>query len=174
MQSLSAPPSRRGFLRLSSAAAAGLIAAPGAVLHAQSQQTQARPRPPALAPSLVQEYVRAAHVDLEKTKSLLAETPTLLNAVWDWGGGDFEAAIGGAGHMGAQDIALYLLSQGARMDIFVAAMLGKLDILKTTLGAFPELLYSKGPHGIPLMAHARKGGEQAAAVVEYLRSLRLE
>ena len=62
----------------------------------------------------------AAHGDLEKTKAMLAETPSLLNATWDWGGGDFEMAIGGAGHMGRRDIALFLISQGGRFDLFVA------------------------------------------------------
>ena len=81
------------------------------------------------------------------------------------GGGDFEMAIGGAGHMGRPDIANYIISQGGRFDIFVAAMLGKLDIVKNALTAFPNLAQSKGPHGIPLMVHAKKGGENAEAVV---------
>ncbi len=60
------------------------------------------------------------------------------------------------------------------MDIFVAAMLGKIEILKPTLEAFPNLVTSKGPHGITVMAHAKKGGDEALTVVEYLRSLGLE
>jgi len=63
---------------------------------------------------------------MEAVKKLLEETPGLLNASWDWGGGDFETAMGGAGHMGRADIAEYLINKGARMDIFVATMLGKL------------------------------------------------
>ena len=73
--------------------------------------------------------------------------------------------------MGRRDIAEFLLSQGARMDIFVAAMLGRLDILKPTLDAFPSLAQSLGPHGITLLAHAEKGGEAAQPVVAYLNSL---
>lgn len=128
-------------------------------------------RPPALAGDLVKEFVIAAHGDLDKTKALLEAHPALLNATWDWGGGDFEAAIGGAGHMGRKDIAEYLVSKGARMDLFVAAMLGKLDVVRSTLTAYPSLKDSLGPHGIPLMVHAEKGGEAAKAVVEYLKSL---
>jgi hypothetical protein len=128
------------------------------------------PRPPALPPTLVEEFVRKAHGDLAATRTLLAETPGLLNATWDWGGGDFEMGIGGAGHMGNRDIAEFLISQGGRMDIFVAAMLGKLDIVKAMLSAYPGLLQSKGPHGIPLMAHAKKGGAYAEPVVAYLES----
>ena len=111
-----------------------------------------------------------AHGNLERTRQMLDATPALLNATWDWGGGDWEAAIGGAGHMGRKDIAAFLLSRGARMDIFVAAMMGRLDILQPTLEAYPGLLQSRGPHGISLMRHAVAGKEEAAAVVEFLRS----
>jgi hypothetical protein len=73
--------------------------------------------------------------------------------------------------MGRRDIALYLLQRGARIDMFVAAMLGRLEIVKAMLDAFPHLSASKGPHGIPLIVHAEQGGEEAKHVVEYLRSL---
>ncbi|HEX3587918.1 MAG TPA: ankyrin repeat domain-containing protein [Candidatus Angelobacter sp.] len=125
-----------------------------------------------MKPELVKEFVVAAHVDLDKTKAMLAETPSLLNATWDWGGGDFEMAIGGAGHMGRRDIALFLIGQGGRFDLFVAAMLGRLDVVKPMLTAFPHLADSKGPHGIPLMIHAQKGGEEAAEVAAFLESLK--
>jgi hypothetical protein len=128
-------------------------------------------RPDPLAPAMVQEFVRQAHVDLPATRALLAEQPALLNATWDWGGGDFEMGIGGAGHMGNREIAEFLIGQGARLDIFVAAMLGKLDIVRALVTAWPNLLQSKGPHGIPLMRHARAGGENAKEVVEYLQSM---
>jgi hypothetical protein len=127
-------------------------------------------RPDPLAPALVREFVGKAHADLGATRTLLAETPGLLNATWDWGGGDFEMGIGGAGHMGNREIAEFLISQGGRMDIFVAAMLGHLDIVKTMVGAYPGLLHSKGPHGIPLMTHAKKGGPAAEPVVAFLEA----
>ena len=41
----------------------------------------------------------AAHGDLQRSKELLELQPGLLNAAWDWGGGDFETALGGASHM---------------------------------------------------------------------------
>jgi len=179
---------RRSFL-ISSVAAAGLALypesllfgqAPGAATTSPTTATQApssatpviKPRPDPLKPELVKEFVIAAHGDLEKTKSLLAETPSLLNATWDWGGGDFEMAIGGAGHMGRRDIALFLISQGGRFDLFVAAMLGRLDVVKPMLTAFPHLAESKGPHGIPLMVHAQKGGQDAAEVAAFLEGLK--
>ena len=179
---------RRTFLTLS-AGAAGLILCPGTMLFAQgatANSSSATPQQPVSPPAataqpqrsnplkaeLVKEFVSAAHVDLEKTKNLLAETPTLLNATWDWGGGDFEMAIGGAGHMGRRDIALFLIGQGGRFDLFVAAMLGRLDVVKPMLAAFPHLVESKGPHGIPLMVHAQKGGQEAAEVAAFLESLK--
>jgi hypothetical protein len=179
---------RRNFL-IGSAAAAGLVLYPETLLFAQAAggtsaspataaQTPSpsaaagKPRPDPLKPELVKEFVMAAHVDLEKTKALLAETPTLLNATWDWGGGDFEMAIGGAGHMGRRDIALFLIGQGGRFDLFVATMLGRLDVVKPMLTAFPHLAESKGPHGIPLMVHAQKGGQEAAEVAAFLEGLK--
>lgn len=102
---------------------------------------------------------------------MLDAEPGLLNATWDWKSGDFETAIGGAGHMGRRDIAELLIGRGARLDLFVAAMLGQLDLVKATLTAYPALAQSKGPHGISLIRHAQAGGAQAAPVLEYLESL---
>src|SRR5437660_10110475 len=137
--------------------------------------SQAPPRPPALAQEMVKEFVIAAHGNLEKTKVMLAAEPGLVNATWDWGGGDFEQAIGGAGHMGRKGIADFLISQGARMDIFVAAMLGNLDLVKAYLRAQPFQANARGPHGIPLIAHAKMGAKngvaEAAEVVQFLESL---
>lgn len=125
----------------------------------------------ALEAKLVQEFVGNAHGDLKRVKELLAEEPGLINATWDWGGGDFETALGAASHMGRRDIAEFLLENGARLDIFAAAMLGQLDIVKAALTAYPAAIKTPGPHGIPLMAHAQAGGEDAKAVLEYLQSL---
>jgi ankyrin repeat protein len=102
---------------------------------------------------------------------LLEKEPGLLNSCWDWGGGDFETALEGAGHMGNKDIANFLLSKRARMNIFCAAMLGRLDVVEAILSAFPELKTSKGPHGLQLLHHATKGGAEAAPVLEYLQSI---
>jgi hypothetical protein len=171
---------RREFVKFAAMGVA--FAGAAGVVSAQQQGATAQPgnvaqgaapaKPPALDRDMVREFVIAGHGDLEKVKAMLAKEPGLLNATWDWGGGDFEMAIGGAGHMGRPDIANYLISQGGRFDIFVAAMLGRLDIVKNALAAFPNLAQSKGPHGIPLMAHARKGGESAAEVVAFLESLK--
>ena len=126
---------------------------------------------PALDSKFVEEFVRVAHADLNRTMELLAQEPGLVNASWDWGGGDFETALGSAAHMGRKDIANFLLEHGAHLDLFAAAMLGKLEIVKTALQAFPAALKTPGPHGIPLIAHAQAGGDDATAVFEFLQAL---
>jgi hypothetical protein len=125
---------------------------------------------PAIEARLVQEFVGNAHGDLNRVQELLAQEPALINACWDWGGGDFETGLGAAAHMGRRDIAYYLLDKGARLDLFAAAMLGNLEIVKAALTAFPEAIHTPGPHGIPLIAHAKAGGEEALAVLEYLET----
>lgn len=127
------------------------------------------PKPDPLAPELVKDFVIAGHGNLQKVKDMLAQQPGLLNSVWDWGGGDFETAIEGAGHVGNREIAEYLLTQGARLNIFAAAMLGKIEIVKATLTTFPNLKSSKGPHGLMLMHHANKSGSKE--MIEYLTSI---
>ena len=125
----------------------------------------------ALEASLVQDFVGNAHGDLDRVKELLSQEPALINSTWDWGGGDWETGLGAAAHMGRRDIATYLLEHGARLDLFAAAMLGNLDIVKATIEAYPAALNIPGPHGIPLIAHALAGGNEAVQVAEYLKSL---
>lgn len=125
----------------------------------------------ALNPELVQEFVGKAHGDLDRVKALLQQEPNLINAAWDWGGGDWETALGAAAHMGRKDIALYLLEHGARIDLFAAAMLGKLEIVKALLTDNPPMRHALGPHTIPLIAHARAGEEDAKPVLAFLETL---
>ena len=119
----------------------------------------------------VKRFVIAGHFNLDAVKEMLAADPTLINGAIDWGNGDFETALGGASHMGRRDIAEFLLEHNARMDIFAATMLGKLDIVKAAVAAFPKIVRVPGPHKIPLIAHAEKGGAAAVAVLEFLRPL---
>jgi hypothetical protein len=125
-------------------------------------------RPSPLEPALVESFVSKAHGDLDAVRELLEQEPALLNATWDWGGGDWETGLGAAAHMGRRDIALFLLERGARMDIFAAAMLGETEIVQAMLKAHPGLAEAPGPHGIPLLAHAQAGGGEARGVVELL------
>lgn len=108
---------------------------------------------------VVYEFMGAAHSNVKKVKEMIAEDVDLANAAMDVGG-NFETALGGAAHMGRADIAEVLLANGARMDIFCAAMMGKIDLVKAFIADDPNVVHLKGPHGIPLMKHAEKGGHQ--------------
>jgi hypothetical protein len=126
---------------------------------------------PRLAPELVRDFVNDAHSDLDSVQRMLREQPALVNAAWDWGGGDWETGLGAAAHMGRRDIALHLIESGARMDIFAAAMLGHVGIVRAMLEAIPDAREWRGPHGIPLLQHAEAGGPMAAPVVDFLQAL---
>lgn len=126
---------------------------------------------PLLDLTLIRDFVLFAHYDLDMVKKLHEKEPAILNATVDWGGGDFESALGGASHLGKRDIAEYLLDRGARMDIFCAAMLGLTDVVKGMIAAQPKLAQAKGPHGIPLLMHAKFGGKPAEGVFAYLTEL---
>ena len=79
----------------------------------------------------------------------------MANAAWDWGFGDYETAIGACSHTGRRDIAEFLISYGARPDIFTFAMLGMLDSLKEIIETVPGIQSHRGPHGITLLKHAK-------------------
>jgi hypothetical protein len=74
-------------------------------------------------------------------------------------------------HTGQRQIADYLIQKGARPDIFSAAMLGQLEVVKAFVAARPGIQGLHGPHGITLLAHAEAGGADAAPVLRYLREL---
>lgn len=155
--------SRNQFLSVTLMATSGSMIAPVLTLAQQD-------KPPAIAGETVKEFVRVAHSDLAKVKEMLAAQPLLLNAAWDWGGGDFETAVGAAGHMGLKETANYLIDRGARTDIFVLTMLGRTGIVKSMLTDYPSLLNAAGPHGFTLLHHAEKGGREAEELFSYLQS----
>lgn len=154
---------RRRFLALAPAGACVLLA-PGSTLGAPREFPRQESR-------LVREVVALSHRSLEGVRRLVDARPALAKAAWDWGFGDWETALGAASHTGQRDIALYLMDQGARPDIFTFAMLGYRDAVEALVRAQPGIQSSAGPHGITLLAHARAGGEPARAVVEYLETL---
>jgi hypothetical protein len=127
-------------------------------------------KPERLAAETVEAIVRTAHGDLEAVRTLLDGEPYLVNSAWDWGGGDWETPLGAAAHMGRRDIAELLLDRGARLDLYAAAMLGEIEVVRAILTAFPSMRDALGPHGIPLAEHARKGGEQAREVLELIEN----
>ena len=121
---------------------------------------------------MAQDFVIYAHSDLDMVKKLFDREPNLLNATLDWGNGDWETALGGASHMGRKDIVKFLLSKGARMDIFCSAMMGQLEIIKAMLELEPKLIDLRGPHGFNLHFHAQVGQEDSKPVLDYLQSVK--
>lgn len=114
---------------------------------------------------LVKAFVQAGHGDqnIPKVKEFLARDPKLIYAAWDWGGGDWETALGGASHVGARLMARFLLSQGARIDAFCAAMLGQRKVAAALVEADPGAAAARGPHGYSLLYHAAISGDVAMA-----------
>lgn len=158
---------RKNFILNTVSGAAGIILIPGIFSRQQSLMLDK----PVADTELVKQFVGAAHKDMEKVKALLQETPDLLNAVNNLGGWDWEDAIGAAGHVGIPELATWLLEKGARPTICVAAMLGKTEVVKAYITAFPPMKDAVGPHKISLVRHAKAGGENAKEVLEYLQSI---
>ena len=121
--------------------------------------------------TMVKEMVSVSHGNFARVKELVEEHPSLAKAAWDWGFGDWETALGAASHTGNCDIAVYLISHGARPTLFSATMMGHLDVVKAFLAAQPGAQRIAGPHSISLLAHARNGGARAEPVLRYLESL---
>jgi len=179
--------SRRSLCKWSATAAVGSIA--GLVL-AQDPVTPPSPveapftrdypapgfkpswKKPQISRTMVQDFVIFAHSDLNMTKTLLDREPMLINAIMDWGAGDWESGLGGASHMGRHDIVEFLLERGARIDIFCATMMGQLDAVKSFLTLQPKLIDSRGPHGFTLHFHAQLAGKDADRMLEYLQSIK--
>lgn len=122
-------------------------------------------------PAIVRSVVGASHGNYERVKELVGPRPGLANAAVDWGFGDWETAMGAASHTGARDIAMFLIEHGARPDLFTAAMLGHIEVVKAAVEAYPGIQRALGPHGFTLAHHARTGREHARDVLDYLESL---
>ncbi|MCE2798395.1 MAG: ankyrin repeat domain-containing protein [Planctomycetaceae bacterium] len=190
------PNPRRSFFRTSAAWAGSLAVGTGMLqLHGQHvlAQEPASPSGPTESPferdyeapgfkpswkkpqinrQLAQDFIIYAHSDLEMTKKLLEREPGLINASIDWGAGDWETALGGASHMGRHEIVEFLLSRGARIDLFCAAMQGQTDAVRSFLTLQPSLIDAKGPHGFGLHFHAQVGGEKSKETLDYLQSVK--
>jgi hypothetical protein len=173
---MSHPWSRRSFVTVASGLSALGVSAFAVKAWAQAPP----PRPFAISgvdafpqqdPGIVKDAVTASHGNVARIRELVDRQPALARASIDWGFGDWETCIDAAAHVGSKPIADLLLSNGARPTIFSAAMMGQLDTVKAFIAARPGLQRTLGPHGITLMAHAKAGGPDAAAVVQYLASL---
>lgn len=171
---MAAHPSRREFMGVVPLGlGAAVLAGAGVRAEAAAEEPSGEPWAgyPRQDAELVREVVGASHRDEARVRELVELRPALVNAWWDWGFGDWESPLGAAAHTGRRSIAEFLLERGARLDLFAAAMLGYVEAVKAMVAASPGVQRTLGPHGIPLLAHARVGGEAAAAVVEYLEAL---
>jgi len=119
---------------------------------------------------LVQKFVGASHSKMDVVTELLEEHPTLINAAHDWKFGDFETGLGAASHVGYKELVKYFLDNGAQANIFTATLFGKIDVVKSMIEFSPSILQAKGPHGFTLLHHAKKGGDEALVVSDYLLS----
>jgi len=149
---------------------AGGTAAFSLLNHVVVGQVPSQPKEvPPLPLDLVKEFVIAGHMDLPKVQTMLAEQPNLVHCKYDWGNGDFEEAIEGAGHMGNKEIAQYLIDARSRVSLFVLTMLGKTELVKPVLEAYPKLIFANGPHGFTLLHHAKQGGKDGEGLYNYLQ-----
>ena len=114
-------------------------------------------RYPAIDDEITHEVVSVSHGKLDRLKVLVDKRPELARATWDWRFGDWETAIGAASHVGRRDIVEYLISMGARPDLFTFATLGAFKTVKTLIEYSPGVQKTLGPHGISLLDHARAG-----------------
>jgi len=112
-------------------------------------------RYPAMDDTMVSGVVGASHGNFDKVKELVNRRPELAGMGWDWGFGDFETALGAASHVGRRDIAEFLMSHGARPDIFTFTMLGMLKSVQEIIETVPGIQSHPGPHGITLLQHAK-------------------
>jgi hypothetical protein len=156
---------RKKFLQQTVFSAAGSIIAVPAFANGQ-HKLEGDPLPQ----EKVKQFVIAGHGKFDEVKKMLTEFPTLLYATWDWGNGDFETALEGAGHVGNKEIANYLIELGARTNLFVLTMLGKTTIVKNFLDNFPQYLTARGPHGLTFLHHAQKGGDDSKELLDYFLS----
>lgn len=155
---------RKSFIKRGMVSTLGLGLVPGLAFG----KSHYEPEP--LKVELIKEFVVAGHKNMDRVKEMLVDYPNLIYSRYDWGNGDFEEAIEGAGHLGNKEIANYLIEQGARVNLFVLTMLGKTNLVIPTLEAYPNLLNAKGPHGFTLLHHAKVGGVDSEELMEYLSS----
>ncbi len=158
---------RKNFLRNTGTIIPGLILFPKLI---RSQDKLLTPEPYKI--EIVKEFVIAGHGgkdgDLAKVQSMIVDYPNIIFSRYDWGNGDFEAGIEGAGHLGNKEIAEYLINAGCRVTLFVLCMLGKTELVKPILEQYPKLIFANGPHGFTMLHHAKMGGKEGEELYAYL------
>jgi len=99
------------------------------------------------AQEIIDEFVGVSHGNFARVKELLEQYPALVRAQATWG----ETPLGAAAQTGQREIAEYLLSHGAALEICTAAMLGMKDQVAAMLQADSKQAHALGAHDIPVM-----------------------
>ena len=96
-----------------------------------------------------------AHSNLSGVKEILEGRDDLIEAM---NAADFrkvdELPHHAAAHCKSQEILEYLLQNGVKLDVFMAAAMGKTEELRDMLRSQPENAAANGAHGISLADHA--------------------
>ncbi|MGE5222440.1 MAG: ankyrin repeat domain-containing protein [Omnitrophica WOR_2 bacterium] len=100
-----------------------------------------------LSQEIIDQFVGAAHGDMDTVRHLLSQNPDLVNASASWK----ETAVEAAAQTGRKDIVEYLVSNGAPVGICTAAMLGRHEEVQAILREDPAQIHARGAHGIPLL-----------------------
>ncbi len=108
----------------------------------------------AVSQAMVDEFVAAAHGNLQLVRHMLASESALLcgRASWD------ETALGAAAHTAQGEIAEFLLVAGAPLDICTAASLSRAAHIASILRADPSMARQRGAHQLPTMFYAAIAG----------------
>jgi len=102
------------------------------------------------------QFILECHFDLDTIKEKLEEKPELIKS---YNPETIESALGASGHMGREDIAEFLLSKGAEIELATAAMLGRRDLIAEALKQDPANARVGGAHNIPIAFHAALSGD---------------
>jgi ankyrin repeat protein len=115
---------------------------------------------------LINQFVTAAHRDVDRVKGMLKKCPSLLStrASFD------ELAIEAAAHMGLVPLSEYLADQGAPVSICTAVMLGQNEMVRKMLEEDRQRVRERGAHDFPLLAYAAFGRERADIAEVLLRA----
>ena len=116
--------------------------------------------------TVVNEFARIAHSDLDKVKSMYKDYPALLNtrASWD------ESGIEAGAHMGRLDITNFLADAGFAVSTCTAALLGREDMVRAAVAADRRVVQERGAHDLPILAYTVFANEQTAIAAQLLKA----
>jgi hypothetical protein len=95
------------------------------------------------------------HWNLNRVRELIESNPGLVEAMNSLDARQMdETPQGAAAHTHSRKILEYLTDKGVRVDLFMAAAMGRAQQVAEMLKADSSLASARGAHGIPLIAHA--------------------